>query len=1195
MADDDEDFELQDGLDDLDWTDPSLLAQLDGATQAGAGQGQGLQAPRASQVPPKAEPPPVQPQRLPQQQQRRPLAPPPPGPSQFPQSTQFPLGTARPGGVLRPPQPPPRKRARVNGPPAAPAPQAKAVQDVDEDLPEIRVVDGGQVNGNGAAAAGTIYRTEPERGTTIAFPPPPLPRSTAPVQAFVQHHPPVAPTRQPSVQPAAQQSSVPPPVPQHRPQVALNQSQAVARAASESAAAVRSRSLGSDGAAGGNGMFEAEKRELEALRREKAKLQEALNAAKKTEEELKKQVMTKSGENSIIRNRLSKAESAHALALKNEQRDKAQLAEQLEAKEREHKQALERFKIEEVFRRQELATAGPSSAQSQRHYHHPNHPNLGSAQASRFYSCGASAAPGTSRDAPASPSLRRSTRAASKRPNGTAQPKTPAPPAGPPPPTFSNFQNSFAAGSTAAAGKKGKAREAVEREGSMGPPKQAVSAGGRRDAPVITPTKRRRLDNGEMSERMLVEEDGQDLGGFEYGDLPMVQEEDEAIGELQWEWLAEQRDTRSELVAAVFTHTSLALIDTEPTVVLAKPGNVTARPARYAATHASTTRATANARNALSSTFGGRTSTAAATAAQQASASQPSGPYPTFPALMNLRFPSSTPPALVAEYESITRDLFTLLGRRLDPHSSPHSSSSSSSTSPVLPPSLSFGRAYSLDGSHPTLEPLILAYGLASHFASLLKILEAATLSGPTTALLKLMAHLAFLFPTFALACCAVTPAPTLRTNEHAVTQRPQQSHAPMPLLVLLGRIIARYGRPELPSRDSLLPRGSGPAGSTLTTRPAAIRSRKARVARTSSAAAAAKADEDAQERVQLEKGKRGALLEAVLGVLEGIAWRCLAVRKGEEVELGVGEETRLAEESFKAFLQTPHAVATLLDPNHPLPISLASVRLLASLACRSPLFRSILGIKFYEMADVRSSRIPLVDRLATLLVMPRTESITASAFDTTILTLVSILLASHDDAIRLFAQRAAFVPELLAKMWRDVRTVWEHDGREVSQGGKQRAMLDRTVARLSHLVHLFYYLSFAPHSVPIAELLAGPSTLTSTNAAGAAQTPQQAYQRQAVNDLFMACFGTVAFATLGGEAEEEGSAEGAMPSWAEQGSGQRRMLVELGYLAQEILEDVSPDELDEIEECFGLTDAERDREDEAGEEGDVQAMALET
>lgn len=282
MADDDEDFELQDGLDDLDWDDPSLLAQLDGATQAGAAPGQGLQAPRASQVPPKPAPAPVQSQRVPPQQHRRPLAPPPPGPSQFPQSTQFPLGTARPGGVLRPPQPPPRKRARVNGPPAAPAPQAKPAQDVDEDLPEIKVVDGGHVNGNGANAAGTIYRTEPERGTTIAFPPPPMPRPAALAQPAIQHQQPQNASRHFSVQPVARQPFVPvppPPVPQHRPQVAiLNQPQPLARPAPESATAVRSTSLGDDASRGPNGMSEGEKRELEALRREKAKVRAGLSS-----------------------------------------------------------------------------------------------------------------------------------------------------------------------------------------------------------------------------------------------------------------------------------------------------------------------------------------------------------------------------------------------------------------------------------------------------------------------------------------------------------------------------------------------------------------------------------------------------------------------------------------------------------------------------------------------------------------------------------------------------------------------------------------------------------------------------------------------------------------------------------------------------------------------------------------------------
>jgi len=39
-------------------------------------------------------------------------------------------------------------------------------------------------------------------------------------------------------------------------------------------------------------------------------------------------------------------------------------------------------------------------------------------------------------------------------------------------------------------------------------------------------------------------------------------------------------------------------------------------------------------------------------------------------------------------------------------------------------------------------------------------------------------------------------------------------------------------------------------------------------------------------------------------------------------------------------------------------------------------LFRTLLGVKFYESPDVRASKLPLVDRLATLLVMPRTESL---------------------------------------------------------------------------------------------------------------------------------------------------------------------------------------------------------------------------
>lgn len=138
------------------------------------------------------------------------------------------------------------------------------------------------------------------------------------------------------------------------------------------------------------------------------------------------------------------------------------------------------------------------------------------------------------------------------------------------------------------------------------------------------------------------------------------------------------------------------------------------------------------------------------------------------------------------------------------------------------------------------------------------------------------------------------------------------------------------------------------------------------------------------------------------------------------------------------------------------------------------------------------------------------------------------------------------------------------------------------------------------------------------TSVAPPAVKDAPAYQRQAVNDLFMAALGTVAFATLGAEADEDGPGgrggggeggegpaepqeESGMPSWAERGSKERRVLCELGCasrfpfpappachserheltsplargtdLAQEILEDVSPLELEEVEVCFGPID----------------------
>ncbi|TNY17511.1 hypothetical protein DMC30DRAFT_430077 [Rhodotorula diobovata] len=1022
-------------------------------------------------------------------------------------------------------------------------------------------------------------------------------------------------------------------------------------------------------------MPDAERAELERLRAEKA---QQLAVAKAAQERLEKQVMTKTGENSVVRQRLSKAEAAHAQSLKAEQRDKALLQEQLEAREREYRAQLERFKMEDAFRRQELATAAGAgaggaggSATSQRTYHHhPNHPGVSSARSARFYagaggaggsasrpgsgsasrsgSRAASAAPGPGPDPAPSPSVDRArrTRAASAR----ATSEAPAAPA----PSFAGFQSAFgpAVGGVKA---RGPARgvdaggaadgEGDEREGSMGPPRKRGGRGGeggRSEAPRTPgapPDRKRRRGDAEEDggargaegrdkgtrRLLLVEEEDfgddeahADFGGFEHGEPPLAREEDDDGDADAWMWVPDERDSRSELLAAVFTHTTLAPLDVEPAVVPASAHpHALRRATATAAATTSTSRFGTLARSTAASTYGGRSALAVshgATASSAAAPTTPPGPVPTFHALMNLRFPPSTAPALVAEYELLTRELFTLLGRRLDPHGHPSSTSSSmhpssSSTSAqaqfaLLPPHLALVTPPS------DLEAALLASGLARALTRLLSVLERATLVGPMTALVRLLSHLAFLSPLVAHACCAAAAGGGTTDGEG--------------LVAVLARIVARYGRPDPPSRGHHHP--SGTTTAAVLGRSASggvmLRSRKARVARPSAAAAVRRRGgrdapagkgggggegegegEGEQERVPLEAGKRARLVEGVLSVLEGVAWRCLAVRKADE-GAGGGDGGRAAEEAFITFLKAPNAVATLLDPSHSVGILLGGARLLALLACRPALFRTLLATKFYEAPDVRASKLPLVDRLATLLVVPRPESVGAHTLDLTVLSLASLLLTAHEDAVMLVVQAASFVPELLAKMWRDVRTLWEWDGREASPGSAARDMLNRTTTRLSATLHLVYYLSLAPHSsLSISDLLAGPSSAAVAAAGGAggagaakdAPAAAPAYARQAVNDLFMVALGTVGFATFGadegggeGEDKDEGEGEGGMPSWAEEGSEQRRTLCELGYMAQEILEDVSPLELEEIEVCFApLGDGEGEDGDERMADGE--------
>ncbi|BGP19277.1 hypothetical protein JCM10213v2_007364 [Rhodosporidiobolus nylandii] len=1160
-----------------DALDESVLSQLDSLPQV----------PRASQLPPKPAPPPPPPAPLAQQQRRFPL----PGPSQVPL-----LGTARPG-VLRPAQPPPRKKARVESPAPAPAPAPPAQQQ----QPQAKVHPRSSLNAQGqpgfvdpnpwaarsgaagggkagAGAAGQVkperevqredslteedlpaiqidekgggYRAEPQRGTTVS----------------------------------ASRGSVPP--------AALPAGRAAAPPPAAGAQGVQA------------GLNDQERRELEELRRvkrEKEELQAQLLASQAAQQQLQQEVMTKTGENKIVRGKLSKAEAAHQARLKDEQRDKLALQQELEQKEKEYKAAMERMKMEDAFRRQELATSSVSRHRSSSHRPSGSGiPGLSSANSQRFYARASTAAP-------VSPSTGRSR----TKPPPPQQPVFGAGGSGfnasPAPHPLPRGGDGFGPSQT-----QGRSRN-YEREGSMGPPRLGAGAKGKgKDRDGL---KKDVKGKGRATQLQLEEDEsffGPSHGGVgarggsaagdesEYGggmdstvygddstDVSLAKEDEreEEDEQFPWDWVVDARDEQAELLAAVFAHQTLAPIDAEPAGPPPLPPHhhphhrlsssssfSTAHPSYAASTRASVPpsflqpSALRHSHSFIASTGLSR-SHSASSAPTPSSTPFAAGPTPTLHALLNLRLPPTTPPLLAQHYELTSRSLFTLLGRRAaDPHHHVH------------PPS-PFSH-------HPAgEEPLSLA--LARHLATLLALLEAARLPGPMTALLRLLSTLVFLFPDLARACSVASgEVPSLlplSTSAGGAEPHPQkQKMEKVALLPLLGRIIARYGRPEPPAppAPSSLSSRLGPASSLQPSR-TFLRSRKARLARPTPASSSSAADgngEEEVERMPLEKGRRERLLDAVVGVLEGVAWRLAAdgekdaasgVREAEDAEATAGGNR------FIALVRAPAVVATLLDPNQPIGLLLSVVRLLTLLACRPALFRPLLGVKLYDAPDTRASKLPLVDRIATLLVMPRPESSETHRLSLSLLSLSLRLLTKHEDAIMLVAQSAAFVPELLAKMYREVRTVWEWDGWEL--GGKAAQGLKRTVHRLSLLVHLFYYLAHAPHSsLTINDLLSG----------GPVPAAQQfRYQLQAVNDLFTSAFGTLAFATLtgGGEGEED-----ALPSWTrEEGfEDERARLVELGYLSQELLEDVAPDELEEIEACFGPPDAEDgEEEDELGRE----------
>lgn len=642
-------------------------------------------------------------------------------------------------------------------------------------------------------------------------------------------------------------------------------------------------------------------------------------------------------------------EMAHQQKLDIERRDKQQLVEQLKAKEREYQRALSSMHTDKSFRQIEVESSGgrgASSAASRRTYtrHHPPSSAHGprASSSSQNQLRGPSVAPESptaNRRVP--PQATRGTRASTEQPAG-GRTGPPPPPTGP---RFANFQNSFAPAPSLA--KRGEpvlapppaAASESEREGSMGPPQMPVGAGtgaaageGKATAkkrhapetpPPAIPAAKRRRDgdvtgsaspkripsprtnggSGDSVDGSAVRPTAGEVRGVDAGgqgeELP---EDDEAW---PWVWVAEDKDTRAELLAAVFTHITLGTVDVTPAVVQNPHGGTQAVPGRTGLTMRSSAArsggvgATATARTSARQRTLGRPLSAKATPAVAASDPPSVASQPTIYALTSMRFLPSTAPNLVSRYEELSRDLFALLGHR--------------------PPVASRSSAYGVrsDTAQRVCELVcrqdpeagFLAFNLATIFASMLHVLEAATMTGPVTALLKLVSHLAFLCPTFAMACCGAeaagdTPIPATSTQKKAAAS--SFVAAPRALISLVGHVVARYCRPVAPDPDAL-----SATGRNVLVGSAVVRTRRPRVTRslggrrTSSTAnmngvGGKKGNSDPPRVVDLDPAKRIELTAAALALLENVAWRCLAIQPPSSTALvpNVDMKAELAEDA---------------------------------------------------------------------------------------------------------------------------------------------------------------------------------------------------------------------------------------------------------------------------------------------------------
>ena len=403
-----------------------------------------------------------------------------------------------------------------------------------------------------------------------------------------------------------------------------------------------------------------------------------------------------------------------------------------------------------------------------------------------------------------------------------------------------------------------------------------------------------------------------------------------------WDWVEEEREWRGEILAAVFSHTTFAPIDT--TLAMPPAGGVPSTQLRSTFQGGSTSRSFAYSNSASTWRSTLHASTARSSGSRQYSfnsaSSAPSplvssehlssiGPSPTFHSLMNLRFPPTLPPTLNSAYESANRGLFTLLGRRLDPRL-PQATTAHSAPYPSQ-----------LDHD-PISSALHLCSNLSTSFTSLLSILDQAGLIGPLTALLSLINHLAYLFPLFAK---SILDGVNSGLNEGAEGSK-------VGMIALLGKIITRYGKPApaVPALDAQS--SASQSGRT----PFTFHNRRSKQAKSTIARDRQKrTGENSEERVIIEdKEKRESLLNELATLLECLAWRWASEgqgvsRNGEEQSVslppvsifGTIAEYVPCTPRFVTLLKTPNTISTLLDPTQPTQVLLSSSRFLALLAAR--------------------------------------------------------------------------------------------------------------------------------------------------------------------------------------------------------------------------------------------------------------------